>query len=144
MRKEIGRVFNEEVERYRKALTFAAKTCEWETFKVRAGRLFDYVESVEISEIERKFFRVFMIILLVVILITIVILNADSILSPHIAKYREKLTIIGLCIGCYELYFILDFKLFMKAKLSCYRQRREHFIRDLEKDFREMVKDHGS
>jgi len=144
MRDEIRKVFNADVERSRQALIFAAKACEWETFKVRAGRLFDYIESVEISEIERKFFRVFMGILLIVMLIAIVILNADSIFSPHLSKYREKLTVIGLCIGCYELYFILDFKLFMKAKLSCYRKRREHFIRDLEKDFRDMIEPHGS
>jgi hypothetical protein len=144
MRKELGQVFNDEVERYRRALIFAAKTCEWETFKVRAGKLFDYVESVEISEIERKFFRISMTILLVVVLITLVILNADTVLSPQMSKYRENLTLIGLSIGCYEFYFVLDFKLFMKAKMSCYRKRRERFIRNLEKDFREMTEQPGS
>lgn len=143
MRRDIRMAFNEEVERYRRALIFAAKACEWTTFKTRAGRLFDYIESVEVSEIERKFFRVFLSILCVVIFIAI-IMNADSLPSPYLSKYREKLTLIALSIACYEFYFLYSFQLFMKAKMACYRKRREDFIRNIENDFRDMVHQLGN
>jgi len=144
MRRDIGMAFNEEVERYRRALIFAAKASEWTAFKARAGRLFDYIESVEISEIERKFFCVFISILCVVIFIAVITLNADSLPSPYLSKYREKLTLIVLSIACYELYFLYSFKLFMKSKMSCYRKRREDFIRNIENDFRDMLQQLGN
>ena len=58
MNQELNQLFSEEVNRYKNALLFCAKQCEWETFKINAGRLFDYVESIEMSELERKFFNI--------------------------------------------------------------------------------------
>jgi len=58
MKRELNERFNYEVDRYRKALLFYAKQCQWDTFKANAGRLFDYVESIEMSEIERRFFNI--------------------------------------------------------------------------------------
>ncbi len=56
MENELQRKINEEVTRYKNSLAFYAKKCEWDTFKINAGRLFDYLEKVEMSEFERKFF----------------------------------------------------------------------------------------
>ncbi|HTP03547.1 MAG TPA: hypothetical protein VMM54_00140, partial [Nitrospirota bacterium] len=62
---EFAHRINEEIERYRNALLHHAKQCEWESFKSKAGALFDYLEKIELSEIQRKFFRMFKIILIV-------------------------------------------------------------------------------
>jgi len=45
---EFAHRINEEIERYRNALLHYAKQCEWESFKSKAGALFDYLEKIEL------------------------------------------------------------------------------------------------
>ncbi|MBI5739827.1 MAG: hypothetical protein HZA16_03815 [Nitrospirae bacterium] len=140
MNEEFNQRFSEEVNRYKNALLFCAKQCEWETFKVNAGRLFDYVESIEMSETERRFFNISKIVVFILCIVVLFILKMNLIIiSPAIARIRELITIAAVGIGCFEMYFFFNFRMYMKAKKSFYKKRRERFISDIEKDFKDII-----
>ncbi|MBI5409803.1 MAG: hypothetical protein HZA14_10600 [Nitrospirae bacterium] len=137
MNEELNKTFNEEVTRYKNALVFYARKCDWETFKVNAGRLFDYIESIERSEIERRFFRVSRIILIVLFFVTVFICRINPEIYPELMKVKKTIILMAIS-GCgFELYFFMNFRIYMKQKMIYYKKRRDRFIRGIEKDFRE-------
>ncbi len=134
---------NKDVEQYRNALVYYARAREWETFEKKAGTLFDYLESIELSELERKFFAVFRIILVVLVLAVVALLKMNSMngdLFPALAQFRKTFLLAAVAGACFELYFYLDFRMYVEAKMSWYKKRREQFIRNIKNDFR-MVAD---
>ncbi len=136
MNRELRTAFNSEIERYRNILGSCAKRCEWDTFKLNAGKLFDYVESMEMSELERKFLRVFLVVMAVLfcILAFSLRLNLDS--YPELARFKAFFGLTALAGSSFELYFFLNFRMYMDYKTNLYKTRRERFIRNIEKDFR--------
>lgn len=48
MDREFANKINEEIERYKNALLHYAKQCERQSFKSKAGMLFDYLEAIEL------------------------------------------------------------------------------------------------
>lgn len=136
---DVSRKFNEEVERYRKSLVYYAKACEWDTFKKKAGSLFDYLESIELTELEKKFYRIFRTLLVVVIIATALILKLDSGIFPSLVKYKSEFMMAALSACSFELYFYLDFRMYVKGKMSVYKQRKAWFIRNIENDFRAFI-----
>lgn len=139
MHREFANRINEEVERYKNALLYYAKLCEWDSFKSKAGALFDYLEAIELSEIQRKFFRVFKIILLGLVIIIVIILKMNGEAYPALLRFKDSIVIMAIAGSCFELYFFLDFRLYVEHKMSWYKKRREQFIRNMEKDFREII-----
>lgn len=140
MKKEIADRFNEEVERYRRALLHYARTRDWDTFKKKAGNLFDYVEWIESSELENRFFRIFKSILVVLVAVVIAIVNMDVTVNPDLQRLRNSIILLAIAGSCFELYFYLDFRMYMDVKTTYYRKRRDTFIRNIEKDFREIIR----
>jgi hypothetical protein len=139
MTEELNRTFNEEVNRYKNALLFYAKKCDWETFKVKAGKFFDYLESIEMSEIERKFFNISKIIIFILCIVVLFIFKLNQNVSPEIAGLR-KLIILTALAGCsFEIYFFYNFRLYMRYKANFYKKRKEKFISDIERDFKDIV-----
>lgn len=139
MNSDLHRTFNEEVNRYKNALLFYARKCDWDTFQDNAGRLFDYVESIEMSEIERKFYKISKVIVMALFIVVIFILKMDRNLSPGITRLKDFVVIIAVAGGSFEIYFLLNFKMYMKNKIRRYKKRRERFIMDIEQDFKEIV-----
>jgi len=139
MDQEFANRINEEVERYRTALLRDAKESEWQSFKSKAGKLFDYLEAIELSEIQRKFFRMFNIILLALVLIIVIILKMNGEAYPALLRFKDSMVITAIAGSCFELYFFLNFRLYVKHKMSWYKKRREQFIRNMEKDFKEII-----
>ena len=139
MKKELFESFNAEVERYRKALLFYAKKSEWDTFKTKAGSLFDYIESIEISETERRFFRLFRAVFACLAIVVLVIYRIDFQASAELLRLKTPALLFAASIGCFELYFYLNFRLYMESKTKYYRKRRERFIVNIESDFREIA-----
>ena len=139
MDEEYANRINEEIERYKNALLHDAKQCEWQSFKSKAGKLFDYVEAIELSEIQRKFFRMFKLILVVLVMIIVIILNMNGGAYPALLRFKDSMVITAIAGSCFELYFFVDFRLYVEHKMSWYKQRREQFIRDIEKDFKEII-----
>ncbi len=136
MNKGLNKAFNEEITGYKNTLLHYAKRCEWEMFKDNAGRLFDYVESIEMSETERRFLKTFKIIMVVLICVAVLVIkiNLDSSEFLRIKKLVVLAVIGG---GCFEIYFFLNFLMHMKYKTAFYRRRRDRFIRNIEEDFKD-------
>lgn len=139
MDKELHRTFNQEVHHYRHILTTCAKRCDWESFKLHAGKLFDYVEAVEMSEIERKFLRISRVIMLILFVIAIAFFKVDPDFFPEFVRVKQFFTFsaVGGCL--FEFYFFINFRMYMKNKTAFYKQRKERFIRNIERDFRDII-----
>jgi hypothetical protein len=127
--------FNQNVERYRRALLYFARISNWETFKDKAGRLFDYLESIEFAELERRFFRNFGAILFVLIAIAVALFEVDFASTPELLRLRDLLVFTGLGIGSYELFFYINYRTYVRVRIGNYSERRERFVKDIEQDF---------
>jgi hypothetical protein len=136
MERQLAERFNQEVENHRKALLYYAGKCDWETFEAKAGRLFDYVESIEFMELERKFFTVFNLILGFLILAIIGLLTVDFEVHRELFKFKNSFVMTALAVSSFELYFFIDYRLYVGVKTRFYKKRRENFIRNIERDFR--------
>jgi hypothetical protein len=136
MTRELACKFNEEVERYRRALLYFAAACDWEQFKARAERLFEYLEDIEARERERRFYAVFYGILAALALGVLILLGIGSRLPPAWLAYRHAFLFLSLA-GCgFELFFYVNFRRYVEVRMAGYERRRERFIRGIESDFR--------
>ena len=136
MRRELHEQFNREVEGYRKALLYHARACDWDAFKAKAGRLFDYVESIEFSELERRFFAVFTPVLIALSFAVIALLGVDFSVHAEWLRFRNLLILTALMAGCFEFYYYRAYQSYLKLKARYARRRRELFILHIEADFR--------
>jgi hypothetical protein len=139
MKRGMETQFNHDVENYRKALLYHARISDWETFTAKAGGLFDYVEAVELSELERRFFANFNVILIVLIVIVAALFKVDFAVTPEFMRLKNAMLLAGLAVSSFELYFYINYKLSIKGKMSQYAKRRNSFIRNIENDFRVYV-----
>jgi hypothetical protein len=139
MKRRLEKQFNHDVENYRKALLYHARTSDWETFKAKAGRMFDYVEAIEYSELERRFFKNFNAILVVLIVMVVSLFNIDFAVTPELMRLKNAFVLVGLGMSSFELYFYVDYRIYMRVKTVHYSERRERFIKNIESDFRSYV-----
>ena len=139
MKKEHAEQFNQEVDRYRTALLTAARISDWGAFKTRAGKLFDYIETVESSERERKFFSVFNAFLSVLVAVVVMLLAMDFIATTAALEVRRTCILMALAGSGFELFFFVDFRLYNEARKSDYARRRQRFILGIEQDFRSLA-----
>jgi Na+/H+ antiporter NhaC len=139
MKRGLEKQFNKDVENYRKALFYHARINDWETFKAKAGRMFDYVEAIEYSELERRFFKNFYVILVMLIVIIVALFSINSGVTPELMRLKNAIVLVGLGMSSFEVYFYVDYKIYMKVKTVHYAERRERFIRNIESDFRSCV-----
>jgi hypothetical protein len=136
MDKSLEKVFNEEVNKYRNILLSCAKKSEWNTFKMNAGKLFDYVESIEMSVLEKKFYSISSVIIGVLVLVVVAVWRINPAIHCQVQRIRELMIFAGIG-GCsYQLYFFLNFRIYMDGKMISYKHRRERFIKNIEADFR--------
>ncbi len=138
MDKELHKAFNKNVHRYRKTLLFCARKCDWETFNLIAGKLFDYLETVEVAELRRRFFRSFGFVLAALFCMALLILALDPTASPEVLRLKRFVFFAALGASGFEFFFFMNFHQHMKCKAEFYKLRKERFIRGVEKDFRDM------
>ena len=131
--------FNQKVEAYRKALLYHSRTRDWQSFKVKAGRMFDYMEAVEHSELERRFYRNFSVILAVLTAIVVALFKVNVEVVPELIRFKNMMVLAGLGVSSFELYFYIDYRVYMRVKMVHYTERRERFIRNIEKDFEDLL-----
>ena len=136
MKQELKKQFNHEVETYRKSLLYYAKKADWATFEAKAGRMFDYMESIEFQELERRFFTTFNLILGALILAVAGFLSMDFEVHQELQQMRGSFLFCALAVCSFELYFYLDYRIYMNIKTTYYPQRRSRFIQGIEADFR--------
>jgi hypothetical protein len=138
MQNNFHKVFNKEVDGYRLSLLYCADQREWNSFKQTAGRLFDYLEAVEMTETEKKFFKIFRSVLISLFIMTVLIFRMNFDIHPDIQRVREVIILIAIAGCCFELYFFMTFRMYMEKKNIFYKKRKEKFIRDIERDFKEV------
>jgi hypothetical protein len=124
------------VENHRKALLYYARKCDWETFHAKAGRLFDYLESIEFRELERRFYSVFSLVLGFLVLAVIGLMTVDFQVHQELPSLKNAFMMSAIAVSSFELYFYVDYRMYVDIKTRCYRKRREIFIREIERDFR--------
>ncbi len=136
MKKELAEQFSREVDNYRKMLLSCAQRCDWKGFEAKAGRLFDYCESIEFRELERRFFRIFNVILGILVAAVVIFFSADSSVHQTLPGFKQVFILAALSMSSYELYFLLGYRSYTEGKSQNYKRRREIFIRQIERDFR--------
>lgn len=139
MKQKLEKQFNHEVETYRKSLLYYAKKADWPAFEAKAGRLFDYVESIEFKELERRFFNTFGLILGGLILAVVAFFNVDFGVHQELMRMKSSFLFCALAVCSFELYFYLDYRIYVHVKTSYYSQRRTRFIQGIRKDFRKYT-----
>src|SRR5512147_145093 len=128
MERSLEKAFNEEVNKYRTILLSCAKKSEWNTFKMNAGKLFDYVESIEMSVLEKKFYSVSSVIMGLLVIVVVAVWKINPAIHYEIQRVRELMIMAGIG-GCsYQFYFFLNFRMYMGGKMTYYKYRRERFI----------------
>lgn len=143
MKRQHAERFNQEVENHRRALLYYAGKCDWETFQSKAGRLFDYVESIEFRELERRFYSIFSLVLGFLVLAVIVLVTVDFQMHQELSRLKSAFVMSALAVSSFELYFYIDYRKYVDVKTRCYRKRRETFIREIERDFRGFAVQEG-
>jgi hypothetical protein len=136
MERQLAERFNQEVENHRKALLYYARKCDWETFQAKAGRLFDYVESMEFRELERRFYSIFSLVLGFLVLAVIGLVTVDFQVHQELLRLKNAFVMSAVAVSSFELYFYVDYRMYVDVKTRYYRKRRETFIREIERDFR--------
>ena len=139
MKKEIADQFNQEVETYRRALLYYAKKCDWETFEAKAGRMFDYVESVEFQELERRFFKTFSLILAAIIMAVIAFFNIDFGVHQDWLQWKNTFLFSAIAACSLEIYFFINYRVYIDVKIYGQKKRRTRFIHGIEADFRKYT-----
>ena len=139
MKRQLAKQFNQEVETYRKALLYFAKKRDWETFEAKAGKMFDYLESIEFKELERRFFNTFGVVLAAIILAVIIFFNLDFEVHQELMRVKNNFYFSALAACTFELFFYLNYRYYINVKTTYYPQRREKFIHGIEEDFRQYT-----
>lgn len=139
MREKAERKFNEEITRYKNTLLFYAKKCEWDSFKINAGKLFDYCESVEARAVQNEFFKISKIVVAGLFIMLLIILKIDPDIYPGFARAKELLILIAIAGCCFEVYFFFNFRKYMQGKTIYYKKRRDKFIRNIVIDFQNIT-----
>src|SRR5574340_465624 len=105
MDRQLKEEINREVEGYRRAMIYLARTCDWDEFKTRAGRLFDYLERTETLVRERKFFQTFFTILALLVVAALLITGWNPGDDPALLLFKQKLILTALAATSFELFF---------------------------------------
>ncbi len=136
MKRELLRAFNEKVDKYRIALRDYAKRREWDAFEKNAAELFDYVERVEISVVQRRFQKISAIIIVLLFIFASLILKVHIDATPELLRMKKLMVLTTIGGGGFEFFFVMNFRIYLGRKKAYYRKRRERFIKSIEDDFR--------
>ncbi|MDH4162956.1 MAG: hypothetical protein OEW15_09750 [Nitrospirota bacterium] len=139
MDKRLEREIDRQVENYRRAMLYLARTCDWDEFKTRAGGLFDYLEQVEALVRERKFFQTFFTILAFLVVAALLITGWDPGDDPALQRFKQNLLLMALAASSFELFFYINFRKYVEIRASLVSARREAFIRNMLQDFRKYA-----
>ncbi|HTF99159.1 MAG TPA: hypothetical protein VK654_01070 [Nitrospirota bacterium] len=139
MSKDLASQFNQEVNTFRNALLSAASISDWAIFKTRAGKLFDYLEMVESSERERRFYSVFYALLAALFVGVVTFLAADFDSTTAMMEIRRVWILAALALSGFELYFYIDYRIYSDARKLGYARRRERFIVGIQRDFSSLA-----
>jgi hypothetical protein len=139
MKTTLKEAFNREVDNYRKALLYYARKSDWPTFEAKAGRMFDYVEAIARSELERRFYLLFSVILAGLVMAVVALLSIHFEVSPQLIRLKNTIIFGGIAASTFELYFYINYRTHAGDRMSLYQERRKDFINGIEEDFRKYT-----
>jgi len=139
MKREIAEQFNHEIDTYRRALLYYARKCDWETFEAKAGKMFDYVESVEFQELERRFFNTFSLMLGAILLMVFAFFNIDFEVHQEWLQWKNPLLFSAVAACTLEIYFFINYRTYIDVKIYGQKKRRDRFIHGIKADFRKYT-----
>jgi hypothetical protein len=128
----------DEINRYKNALIFFAKTCDWFDFHSNAATLFEYLESVELSLLKRKLHQAIEIIPAALVLAIVIFSSVNITASPLLMKYREQIVLIAAAAILFELFLLVELRLFVNIKTKNHQKRKDRFIRNIEHVFKDQ------
>ncbi len=131
---------NPEIEQYKKALLFFARVCDWESFRTNAAKLFEYLESVEVSLLKKKFYRTIAIILIALAAALGVFSIVSSAGSPFFEKYRIVVAVGAVAGLFFELLLVLEMHLYLSFRASKQKRREARFIKGITDDIKAYLK----
>lgn len=140
MDRKLAEQFNNELKGYRSSLLYYAKMSNWVEFEAKAGRLFDYVETVEFSELERRFFNIFNPILMVMAAVLLALLGLDFETHQGWLSLKNAFIFTVIAAITFELFFFLNYRVYIGRRTQYYKRRRRKFIQDLLQDFRSYAR----
>ena len=139
MKKGLADQFNHEIDAYRRALLYYAKLSDWESFETKAGRMFDYVETVEFQELERRFFRTFGWILAALIIAITAFFKVDFEIHREWLQWKNAFLFPALSACSLEVYFFVNYRIYTDIKTYGQKNRRDKFINGIKADFRKYT-----
>lgn len=139
MKKELADQFNHEVDAYRRTLLYYAKISDWEAFEAKAGRMFDYVETVEFQELERRFFKTFGLILAAIIIAATAFFNVDFEVHREWLRWKNAFFFSALSACSLEIYFFVNYRIYIDVKTYGQKNQRNKFIYGIKADFRKYL-----
>jgi hypothetical protein len=128
----------DEINRYKNALIFFAKTCDWFDFHSNAATLFEYLESVELSLLKRKLHQAIEIIPAALVLAIVIFSSVNITASPLLMKYREQIVLIAAAAILFELLLLFELRLYVNIKTKNQQKNKDRFIRHIEHDFKDQ------
>ncbi len=106
--------------------------------------LFDYLESIETSEIRRIFSRIFRVTAAIVLLAGSALGIISSGSNPALLQHYESYLIVLIFSGIlFLVWFHMDYRIITGLKASRRSRRRDKFVRNIEDDFRSHLKGTG-
>ena len=105
----------------------------------RAWSLLDFQSRESHPKTQESIFRITKIIVAVVFFMVILVVKMNPNTYPELARVNEIMTVTAIATSCFEVFFLFNYRMYMKGKLSCYRKRRERFIANIQRDFEYMT-----
>ena len=97
------------------------------------------METVEAVERERRFFAVFNSVLALLAAGVLLVLGIGPRLHAAINDYRDLAVVLSLAGFGFELFFYMNFRTYVAARMAGFQRRRQVFIRNIENDFRSFT-----
>mgnify|MGYP003560122517 CR=1 FL=1 len=72
-------------------------------------------------------------------MIVVPLVSVDFAVTPESIRLKNAMLLAGLGVSSFELCFYLDYRIYMRVKTFPYAERREKFVRNIERDFRSYV-----
>jgi len=139
MDKQFARMLDNEISRYRKALDYFAKTCDWKNFQRNAATLFDYLEFVELSLLKNKIYQLFDIIFVVLAVTFVLFSTLSGTVSPVLMKYWGQLVLGVVAASFLGVLFYLKLRMYASIKAARLTKRKEQFIKKIEDSFKNQL-----
>jgi hypothetical protein len=76
------------------------------------------------------------VILAVLVVAVIALISINFEVHQDLLRHKYAFIMSAIAVSSYELYFYLDYRIYINFKNISFKKRRENFIRNIKQDFR--------